>query len=541
MATKLHSQVVEGSRHAIHNLTYANAANRIAGTGEGSGINPPTTANLWQIAKQDDDNSLWLCVDTAPLTWVQIVTSASGGNTDDTYNNFGANPAIITVDAAEGQTGDALTFALNGVNNLAVDLTSSDNPLGGEGGTYYGLYVNNGTDNFKVVRAGANLVDVRATLNDFIVSCSDDFNLTAPNFTQTLGTDIASGNFIDFTSTGSSGLSASAGTQNWVDMFVRVEQSGTASYNALRINLTQASVGSGETNLMKLIVGGSTQFQVASNGNTRIGTGAPSYATGVGDLFVDSDIEADSIFSTAGIKLATNQVVEHTSQNGTLPSILLANGTQSPTTGQLLTGSNANSWIICEYADRNFNFAHSGQTRPTLFIHSENQSTSEWISMAYGRIVTGAGNLQLLPQSGVIEYPDAGQTLYDISPASNQTATGDTVSATVDTNATGFAAALYQASDGNWDEADADAIATMPCRALALETGTGTKLLLRRGWIRNDTWAWTPGAPVYVSTTTGGLTQTIPSGTGDQVQIVGYAETADILDFNPSMTIVEVA
>jgi hypothetical protein len=111
----------------------------------------------------------------------------------------------------------------------------------------------------------------------------------------------------------------------------------------------------------------------------------------------------------------------------------------------------------------------------------------------------------------------------------------------VDTNATGIAAALYQASDGNWDEAKADSISTMPCRALALETGTGTKLILRRGWIRDDSWAWTPGAPVYMSTTTGALTQTKPSTTGDQVQIVGYAETADILDFNPSMTIVEVA
>jgi hypothetical protein len=150
-------------------------------------------------------------------------------------------------------------------------------------------------------------------------------------------------------------------------------------------------------------------------------------------------------------------------------------------------------------------------------------------------------NILTVDSDGSITLNDAAQTLYDVAPASDHTATGDTVSATVDTNASGFAAALYQASDGNWDEADADAIATMPCRALALETGTGTKLILRRGWIRDDSWAWTPGAPVYVSTTTGGLTQTKPSGTGDQVQIVGYAETADILDFNPSTVIVEVA
>jgi hypothetical protein len=150
-------------------------------------------------------------------------------------------------------------------------------------------------------------------------------------------------------------------------------------------------------------------------------------------------------------------------------------------------------------------------------------------------------NKRISVTSSGVSMGDAAQTLYDVAPASDHTATGDTVSATVDTNATGISAALYQASDGNWDEAKADAIATMPCRALALESGTGTKLILRRGWIRDDSWAWTPGAPVYVSTTTGALTQTKPSTTGDQVQIVGYAETADILDFNPSTVIVEVA
>jgi hypothetical protein len=46
--------------------------------------------------------------------------------------------------------------------------------------------------------------------------------------------------------------------------------------------------------------------------------------------------------------------------------------------------------------------------------------------------------------------------------------------------------------------------------------------------IRNDAWAWTPGGTLYLSTTTGGLTQTAPSTAGEIVQQVGFAISADV-------------
>jgi len=82
----------------------------------------------------------------------------------------------------------------------------------------------------------------------------------------------------------------------------------------------------------------------------------------------------------------------------------------------------------------------------------------------------------------------------------------------------------------------------MPCRALAAAAGTGTQLVLLQGFLRDDTFAFTPGGDLYISITTGALTQTAPSGTGDQVQKVGFAWTADIVYFSPGdYTIVEVA
>jgi len=96
-------------------------------------------------------------------------------------------------------------------------------------------------------------------------------------------------------------------------------------------------------------------------------------------------------------------------------------------------------------------------------------------------------------------------------------------------------------SNSAFEEADADSTTTIPCRVLALETGTGTKNVLTLGFARNDTWSWTPGGDLYVSSTTGALTQTVP-GSGAFVQKVGYAWTATVIWFSPGdYTIVQKA
>jgi len=127
------------------------------------------------------------------------------------------------------------------------------------------------------------------------------------------------------------------------------------------------------------------------------------------------------------------------------------------------------------------------------------------------------------------------------SPTSDDTGNGLMASGVVDTNASGVGAALYMASDGNYDTADASAVGTMPCTAIALETGTGTKKVLLTGYVRNDGWNWTAGGLMYVSTAVGELTQTAPAGSGDQVQVIGYAVSADVMFFSPNLTLVEIA
>lgn len=137
------------------------------------------------------------------------------------------------------------------------------------------------------------------------------------------------------------------------------------------------------------------------------------------------------------------------------------------------------------------------------------------------------------------DITDVHEIHFDSTPDADHTANGLIATETVDVNAVGFGAALYRAADFHLETADADAETTMPVVALALETGTGSKKVLRKGYIRDDTWNWSAGL-IFASTTTGGLTQTAPSGTGDIVQIVGEAVSADIMYFNPQLNYVKL-
>ena len=124
--------------------------------------------------------------------------------------------------------------------------------------------------------------------------------------------------------------------------------------------------------------------------------------------------------------------------------------------------------------------------------------------------------------------------------AGNSTYKGEIITAIVDDASTIFGDVLYCAADFHYDRADADADSTMPVVAMALVAGAGTNPVLLRGQVCNTTWNWSAGL-IYADTATGKLTQTAPSGSGDQVQIVGFALSADTMYFNPQLVVVEIA
>lgn len=155
---------------------------------------------------------------------------------------------------------------------------------------------------------------------------------------------------------------------------------------------------------------------------------------------------------------------------------------------------------------------------------------------------TGAATLSG-NMTGDVAFNDFNLSLK-MEPTSDDTTSGIYVTMQVDSNSTGVGCPLYLAADGNWDEADASAIATAPALGIAMETGTGAgKKVLLFGIMRNDGWAFTIGpgelSLVFLSPTVGTLTQTVPSGANEVIQAVGFALSDDVLFFNPTLHAIE--
>ena len=101
----------------------------------------------------------------------------------------------------------------------------------------------------------------------------------------------------------------------------------------------------------------------------------------------------------------------------------------------------------------------------------------------------------------------------------------------------------YWKASSTWEETDADTEAkTNGLLAYANSSGTAsTNRMVLQGIVFESGHGYTIGAPLYVSTTAGDLSNTAPSGTGDCVRVVGYAITSDEIYFCPDNTWVKVS
>lgn len=139
----------------------------------------------------------------------------------------------------------------------------------------------------------------------------------------------------------------------------------------------------------------------------------------------------------------------------------------------------------------------------------------------------------------------AGDTVVTAAPGSDHTASGMKITLTANENQA-FGDVCRIDSAGEAAIADASAFSTSSALFMCLDTVTtgNPASYLALGIARDDTWAWTVGGIVYLSTTgtTGNtLTQTAPSGAGEIVQVLGVATHADRMYFKPELIQIEVA
>ena len=154
-----------------------------------------------------------------------------------------------------------------------------------------------------------------------------------------------------------------------------------------------------------------------------------------------------------------------------------------------------------------------------------------------------AGDTGVQGDTGVTGDTGEGGNL-DPTPDSDETYSGTISQFTANENQA-FGDVCYINGDGEMQLGDADAIATSKIVGMCADDtisadASGNYLLY--GIARDDTWDWTVGGFIYLSTTgtTGNtLTQTAPSGTDDTIVIVGVATNADRMFFNPQLVIVE--
>lgn len=106
----------------------------------------------------------------------------------------------------------------------------------------------------------------------------------------------------------------------------------------------------------------------------------------------------------------------------------------------------------------------------------------------------------------------------------------------------GYCKLVYVSSSGKISVADADLSYTIPAIGISTDSysaGYNGCVILTDGYLTNPGWSLTSGGRVYVGLT-GSITQTEPSGTGDQVQVIGVAMDNNTIKFDFDSTVIEI-
>lgn len=233
----------------------------------------------------------------------------------------------------------------------------------------------------------------------------------------------------------------------------------------------------------------------------------------------------------------TNYIVVHRTTRAVTASTATTNWNNTTTYGRMARAVFASG--VLTYHDERFStggiFDHAaaGVTVDASAVTYTPANAADWDGSADPGDADEALD-QLAERVADLEAGGAGDEHYEVdgTPASDDTWGGRAITG-VNAGATiAQWESVYMGSGGEWLLADANGSGTYPCRGLAAAAGTDNNpmTVVTEGVIRNDAWNWTTlGGTIYLSTTAGGLTQTPPSGSGEIVQQVGFAISADVM------------
>ena len=216
----------------------------------------------------------------------------------------------------------------------------------------------------------ADLLQIKSSVGTVLMSLDADGNLIVAGSTTTVDTEVAN-DFVVNDALTVGGLATFNGN-------VLIGDSGT---DLLTVTATsQFTAAAKFTGLL-------TATNVNIIGKTTMGA----------ELTVDGLLQADSaIYANAGIVMADDMSLW---LGGSNDSTFRYNTIQTPDTLFAGVSADSNGLVIAEVGDIAFDFAHAQQTNPTVFIHSANQATDEWISLTHDQtdaiISAGTGDIKI--------------------------------------------------------------------------------------------------------------------------------------------------
>ena len=254
------------------------------------------------------------------------------------------------------------------------------------------------------------------------------------------------------------------------------------------------------------------------------------------------DFNANTIVKVAGFGAATLSVSTTATINTLIVSAitrLVGGVTDSTVTVPIILGDTTNFAL---------NTANKTIIGAINEVHSELPTAcltiGDLVSSSVGITVSGGTNSVLGTITIGLVDPMTFNKYYMPIPTSNSSATGIFATFTASVTMT-FGQMAYMRVTGALDIASASTTLSVPVIAMCADTTVSINTVgnfLLNGIARYDSWAWTVGTPIYTSTVTAtqGLTQVIPSVSGNVVQVLGIAKSATTILFNPNMATVVI-
>lgn len=292
---------------------------------------------------------------------------------------------------------------------------------------------------------------------------------------------------------------------------------------------------------------GDDELLIKTNGTERIGINSSGVIFGNANARITTVLDEDAMGSNSATALATQQSIKayvdsgppsHTHDGETLQ----ADAITSDGASFVITASNNISIKANGDADDYIQIIASGNepfikaigtgalnltTDGGAINLKASNDTDDYI-----QVVT-TSNVPKIQTVGAIGELDNFVMLINPQPAS---AAYEGLVLEIDTTGASTYDCVYIDGDQSATTADADGTTFMPSIGIVV---AANKVLIN-GTIANSAWTWTAGQVLYVHTD-GTLTATVPSGSGDVVQVMGIALGDDEVLIMPSLDWVEIA